>query len=285
MFAIAYRMLGEATEADDIVQEAYLKYRQVPEAEITSPKAFLSTIVTRLCLNHLRSAKMRRETYVGTWLPEPILTEEAQKESPARQAELHESLSVAFLSLLEQLSPLERAVFLLRKVFDYEYDEIAAILGKNKESCRKTFSRARKYVFERRPRFQPDPEKHRKILEHFLKAVRTGRLEPLQRLLTEDVVLLADGGGKVRGAVRQPLRGSEIVARFVLDVSTRFAPVGHSVDVADMNGEPALVAHAGGTISGVIFFSIHQGRISEIRAIGNPDKLRGIDPGRLGRTT
>ncbi len=276
IFALAYRMLGNATEAEDIVQEAYLRYQAVPEAEIASHKAFLTTIVTRLCLNYLKSAKVQRESYVGTWLPEPVLTERSEIHDPSHQAELRESLSFAFLTLLERLTPLERAVFLLRKVFDYEYSEIASILGRTEVSCRKVFSRARKYISQHRPRFRPSPDAHRRILDRFLHAVRAGELTSLQRLLTEDITLWADGGGKVRGAVRQPLHGAEVVARFLLDTSTRFAPVDHRVEISNVNGEPAFVARSRGKPFFVIFLSTRKGRINQIRAVGNPDKLKWV---------
>jgi RNA polymerase sigma-70 factor (ECF subfamily) len=175
MFSIAYRMLGSATDAEDIVQEAYLRYQTTQLDQIVSHKAFLTTVVTRLCLNQLQSAHSQRETYIGPWLPEPMLTDAL----PAQQTELHDSLSLAFLTLLEQLTPQERAVFLLREVFDYEYIEIAQIIGKTEPACRQMYSRAKKHITEHRPRFKPTPEVHRQILDQFVQAVETGDLESL----------------------------------------------------------------------------------------------------------
>src|SRR3954466_16146302 len=196
MFSIAYRMLGSVTEAEDIVQEAYLRYQATPTDEIVSHKAFLSTIVTRLCLNQLQSARAQREAYIGPWLPEPVLTGVDERFAPLQQAELHESLALAFLVLLEQLTPLERAVFLLREVFDYDYAEIAAIVGKAEAACRQLLRRAKQHIADHRPRFKPTPEAHRQILTHFLQAVGSGELAGLLAMLADDVELWADGGGK-----------------------------------------------------------------------------------------
>src|SRR5258707_38257 len=200
MFSIAYRMLGSATEAEDIVQEAYLRYQTTSPEQIASHKALLTTIVTRLCLDHLQSAQVQRETYIGPWLPEPVLTETNDLFAPAQQAELHDSLSIAFLTLLEDLSPLERAVLLLHEVFDYEYPEIARMVGREEAACRQLYSRAKKHIAEHRPRFKPSQEAHRQMLNQFLEATSTGELDGFMQLLSEDVVLWIDGGGKARGA-------------------------------------------------------------------------------------
>ena len=279
MFSIAYRMLGSASDADDILQEAYLRYQAVPPEQVVSPKAFLTTITTRLCLNQLNSARSRRETYIGPWLPEPVLTEHDERFAPAPQAELHDTLSVAFLLLLEQLSPEERAVFLLREVFAYEYAEIAEILGKEPAACRQLLSRARKRVRDHRPRFTPSPAEHRLLLERFIEAVRGGSLEALLEMLAPEAVLWADGGGKVRGATTRPVQGREAVARFVLG-STRFAPGPFEVSVAEVNGEPAVLLHSGGQAWLVVFVEVARAQISAVRVIGNPDKLKGIAGGR-----
>src|SRR5215510_14533021 len=167
MFSLAYRMLGSVTEAEDIVQEAYLRYQATPTDQIVSHKACLSTIVTRLCLNQLQSARALREAYIGPWLPEPVLTGVDERFAPMQQAELHESLALAFLVLLEQLTPTERAVFLLREVFDYDYAEIATIVGKAEAACRQVLSRAKKHIADARPRFNPSPEAHHQILDQF----------------------------------------------------------------------------------------------------------------------
>jgi RNA polymerase sigma-70 factor (ECF subfamily) len=276
MFSIAYRMLGSATEAEDIVQEAYLRYQGTNTAQIVSPKAFLSTVVTRLCLNHLQLAQTQRETYIGPWLPEPVLTADDEPSIPARQAELHDSISIAFLALLEQLTPLERAVFLLREVFDYEYAEIADMIGKEEAACRQLFSRAKKHITEHRPRYKPSPETHRQILNQFIQATSTGDLGGLLQLLSDDVVMWADGGGKARGAAIHPLHGREAVAQFVL-ASVRLVPENGRVEIAEVNGEPSLVIHAGVEPLIVLAIEADQTQVYEIRVIGNPDKLKWID--------
>lgn len=280
LFAIAYRMLGSAMEAEDIVQDAYLRYQaQEPEA-IRAPAAFLRTVVTRLCLNHLESARATREAYVGLWLPEPTLAADgvtltAQTPSPAGQAELHESLSLAFLSLLEELTPLERAVFLLREVFDYSYAEIAAIVEKEEAACRQIFSRARKHVSTHRPRFRATPEQHRRILGQFIQAVSSGEIEALLHLLADDVTMWVDGGGKVRGAATRPLYGPMAVARFAL-ASTHYLPSGYLAELVEVNGRPAAILRANGQAILLIALEVDRDRIREIRVIGNPEKLRGV---------
>jgi len=278
MFSIAYRMLGSATEAEDIVQEAYLRYQAVAPGAIRSPKAFLSTIVTRLCLNQLGSARARRETYIGPWLPEPILTETDERANPQHQAEMHDSISFAFLALLEELSPLERAVFLLREVFDYEYGEIAGILGKDAAACRQVYSRAKKHVAEHRPRFAAAPEAQRRLLSQFMQAVTAGDVQGLTRLLTDDIMMWADGGGKARGAATHPLRGREAVTQFMLG-SIRLLPAGAQVEMAAVNGELALVARADGQAVFVMSIVPAGEQVREIRVVGNPDKLKWVsDP-------
>jgi RNA polymerase sigma-70 factor (ECF subfamily) len=275
MFSIAYRMLSSATEAEDIVQEAYLRYQTTPPEQIVSHKAFLSTIVTRLCLNQLQSARAQRESYIGPWLPEPVLTDIDERFAPAQQAELHESLSMAFLVLLEQLTPLERAVFLLREVFDYDYAEIAQIVGSTQVACRQLFSRAKKHIAEHRPRFKPTPEAHRQILDQFIHAASSGELDGLMQLLADDVVLWTDSGGKVPGALNRPLRGRDAVARFVLRSTRRGASF--QIVVAEVNSEPALLLHDKGAAQLVLCLSIDQGQVSAVRVIGNPDKLRSLN--------
>src|SRR6266480_4359069 len=201
LFAIAYRMLGSAMDAQDMVQETYLRYSTTPPETITSLKAFLTTIITRLCMDQLHLARRKREVYPGPWLPEPIITTTTLESiNPEERVEREESISLAFLMLLEQLQPLERAVFLLREVFEYEYAEIAAFLDKSEVACRQWFSRAKKHLADRRPRFPPSPETHRQLLSGFLKAIQMGDMTTLMDMLAEDVTLWADGGGKVRGA-------------------------------------------------------------------------------------
>jgi len=274
MFSIAYRMLGSAAEAEDILQEAFLRYQTMRNSEIDSPKAFLSTVVTRLCLNRLNSAQHQRETYIGTWLPEPILTDDIV--DAIKQTELHESLSMAFLILLEQLTPLERAVFLLRQVFDYEYIEIAQMIGNDEAACRQLFSRAKKHISTNRPRFQADPAKQRDMLEQFVAAVSRGELDGLLTLLSDDVTLWADGGGKVRGAALASIHGREAVARFVI-ASPNLTTGLLEPHIALVNDEPALLLRMDGQTRFVVMINMDDTSIREIRIMANPDKLRGVN--------
>ena len=276
MFSIAYRMLGSVTEAEDMLQNAYVRYRQMEASTIASPKAFLSTMVTRLCLNHLQTVRVQRESYLGPWLPEPLLTED-DPESPTSQAEKLESISMAFLVLLERLTPVERAVFLLREVFDYPYAEIAAIVGKEEVSCRQILSRAKKFIVAQRPRFAPSTEHHLQLLQQFLDAVQEGDLDGLTQLLTSDVTLSTDGGGKVRGAATHILHGPETVARFMIAVSQRYIQAISTMEITQANGEPAILIRVDGHPFTVISMTIAQLHILEIRAIGNPDKLRHLE--------
>src|SRR5262245_1991197 len=276
MFSIAYRMLGSVTEAEDIVQEAYLRYQATPTDQIVSHKAFLSTIVTRLCLTQLQSARAQREHYIGPWLPEPVLTGVDERFAPLQQAELHESLALAFLVLLEQLTPVERAVFLLREVFDYQYAEIAAIVGKAEAACRQLFSRAKRQIAAGRPRFNPSPQAQQQILDQFLRAAEQGELDGLMQLLSDDVELWVDGGGKARGAATRPLHGREAVAQFLFANARRATPSSH-VEIADVNGEPALIVRAGGEVRLVLSIGVDQGRICAIWMMRNPDKLLDLN--------
>lgn len=275
MFSIAYRMLGSVTEAEDILQDAYLRYRQMPTGSIASPKAFLSTVVTRLCLNHLQMARVQRESYLGPWLPEPLLTED-DPASPTSQAERLESISMAFLVLLERLTPVERAVFLLREVFDYPYPDIAEIVGKEEASCRQILSRAKKFIAGNRPRFTPATQQHQHLLQQFLNAVSEGDLAGLTQLLASDVTLSTDGGGKVRGAATRILHGPEAVARFMIAVTQRYMQATFTLEITEANGEPAILIRVDGHPFAVISVTIAQQHIVDIRAIGNPDKLRHL---------
>ena len=276
MFSIVYRMLGSVTEAEDMLQNAYLRYRQMPAGSIASPKAFLSTVVTRLCLNHLQAARVQRESYLGPWLPEPLLTED-DPGSPISQAEMLESISMAFLVLLERLTPVERAVFLLREVFDYSYPEIATIVGKEEVSCRQILSRAKKFIAAQRPRFTPSTEHHHQLLQQFLEAVEEGDLDGLTQLLASDVTLWTDGGGKVRGAATRSLHGPAAVARFMIAVSQRYIQARFTTQITQVNGEPAILMRGDGHLFAVVSVTIVQQHIVDIRAIGNPDKLRHLE--------
>jgi RNA polymerase sigma-70 factor (ECF subfamily) len=273
LFAVAYRMLGSAMDAEDMVQETYLRSQATPSEAIVSPRAFLTTILTRLCLNQLQSARRQREAYVGPWLPEPVATDRAaDAANPEERMERYESISLAFLVLLEELQPVERAVFLLRDVFDYEYAEIAEFLGKSEVACRQAFSRAKKHLAEHRPRFTPSPEAHRQMLTSFLQAVQGGDMGALTTMLAEDVTLWGDGGGKVRGATTRPISGRDAVARFTA-ASTRFLPERYTVEVAEVNGLPAVVVRSDGRAFSVISVAVADGQIQHVFVIANPDKL------------
>src|SRR5215470_7766744 len=201
LFAIAYRMLGSAMDAEDMVQETYLRYQTTPKESIISLKAFLTTIISRLCVDQLHLARRQREEYLGPWLPEPILTAETpQAVNPEERVDTEESISLAFLVLLEQLQPFERAVFLLREVFEYEYAEIATMLDKSEAACRRSFSRAKHHLDAHRPRFSASPEAHRQLLTGYFQAVETGEMTTLKDLLAEEVTLWADAGGKIKQA-------------------------------------------------------------------------------------
>ena len=273
LFAMAYRMLGSAMEAEDIVQEAYLRYRATPPASIRTLKSFLTTIVHHLCIDYLKSAQVRRESYVGPWLPEPILTGDgAVRMSPLGQIIDRESISMAFLVLLESLSPLERAVFLLREVFDYEYAEIAQITGRDEAACRQLFSRAKKHIQENRPRFPASPEAHAQMVGRFMDAFIAGDIEGLTSLLAEDVTVWSDSGGKVAGAARQPIQGRERVARAAISLISN-APEGTTFEVIEANGLPALLIRVKGQIIGLLTLEVAGGVIRAVRNVANPDKL------------
>jgi len=273
LFSIAYRMLGSVMNAEDIVQEAFVRWQGASEGEVRSPRAYLSAVVTRLSIDQLRSARVRREEYVGPWLPEPL----PQEPSPdvADAAALNESLSMAFLVLLESLTPTERAVFLLREVFDYDYDEISHLVGKSETNCRQIAHRARKYVAARRPRFERSPEQEERLTGSFLEACTGGDMEGLLGLLTEDVTLWSDGGGKVRAALN-PIRGSDKVARFLLGVLDK-APPGLVVRQTRVNGQPGIIGYyADGQPQSVTTFDIAGERIRAIHILVNPEKLGNI---------
>jgi RNA polymerase sigma-70 factor (ECF subfamily) len=278
-FAVAYRMLGSVSEAEDVVQEAFLRlHRALQEGEqIASPRAYLSTVVTRLCIDELRSARARRERYVGEWLPEPILA--SPEEDPARHAEVADSLSLAFLVLLESLSPEQRAAFLLREVFDYSYGEIAELVGTREDNARQLAARARAHVEARRPRFEASRERREELAARFFAAAETGDLGALEDLLAHDVVLHGDGGGKAL-ALARPLHGRTRVARTLL-TWTRTAEriAGVSLRRVEVNGHPgAMVLDREGGLLAVWALDIADDQIQAVRSIVNPDKL-----GHLGR--
>lgn len=278
LFSLAYRMLGSATDAEDILQDAYLRFQGARLEDIQSPKAYLSAAVVRLCLNQLRSARAKREIYVGPWLPEPLLdAQHPELVNPEARAVEADSISLAFLVLLQRLTPAERAVFLLREVFEYEYAEIAAIFQRSEVACRQLFSRAREHIAAHRPRFDVDREQHRRLLSEFGHAVTNGDLHTLENLLADEATLWTDGGGKVPGAIRHPMRGRRHVARFLVGATARFAPPGAQFSVEDINGAPALlIRRADGTPFLVVAIDTERGQISTIWAIANPDKLTAM---------
>jgi RNA polymerase sigma-70 factor (ECF subfamily) len=276
-FAIAYRMLGSVSEAEDVVQEALLRVHQALDGgeRIASPHAFVATVTTRLAINQLRSARVRREHYVGEWLPEPIITDDV--DDPARHAETADSLSLAMLVLLESLSPEQRAVLLLHDVFDYGYPEIATIVGKSEDNVRQLASRARKHVEQRRPRFQTTREQRDELAGRFFAAVEKGDLAGLEALLAHDVELTGDGGGKVP-TIAQPLRGRSRVAHLLVNsLVARLPEV--SLRIAEVNGGPGgLYLDAQQRLVGVMALDIAEGQITGISSIVNPDKLTHLGP-------
>jgi RNA polymerase sigma-70 factor (ECF subfamily) len=276
LFSIAYRMLGSAMDAEDMVQETYLRYQGTPPETIHSLKAFLTTIITRLCMDQLHLARRKRELYVGPWLPEPVLTATTPEAAdPERRVDMEESISLAFLMLLEQLQPFERAVFLLREVFEYDFAEIVTMLGKTEAACRRSFSRAKIHLAEHRPRFPASPQTHQQLLSGFVKAVEHGEMTTLRNLLAEEVTLWADSGGKIKQAALRPITGRDAVARFSLG-TRRFLPAGSRVEIAEVNGEPAMVVRAGSEALFVLSIEAEAGHIQAIRIIANPEKLARI---------
>ena len=299
LFAIAYRMLGSAMDAEDMVQETYLRFQGTPLDTIRSLKAFLTTIIIRLCVDQLQLSRRKREVYVGPWLPEPILTAATPaSEDPAERVDREESISLAFLVLLEQLQPFERAVFLLREVFAYEFAEIATMLDKSEAASRRSFSRAKKHLSEHRPRFPASPETHQQMLTGFLQAAQAGEMAPLMNLLAEEVTLWVDSGGKVKGAATHPIHGRDAVARFALG-TRRFLPEGARVELTEVNGQLALIFRAGDRAYLVLAIDlvpignalrataapssdregsieVEAQRIQTIRIVVNPEKLAHI---------
>lgn len=263
---IAYRMLGSIAEAEDVVQEAWLRWQTTPHEEVRSARAYLSKVVTRLCLDRLKSANARRETYVGPWLPEPVRT--ATEDDPLALAE---EISLAFLVLLESLGPVERAVYLLHEAFDYSHAEVAEIVGRDEAACRQILHRARKAVAERRPRFAPSKEAHHRMLGAFAAACGGADAVALESLLAEEITSWGDGGGKAFAA-RRPLRGIEVVARAWVGFF-RKAPPETTATVEEINGWPAMVVHIAGKLVGVVSLETDGERIFAIRSIVNPDKL------------
>jgi RNA polymerase sigma-70 factor (ECF subfamily) len=283
-FGIAYRMLGSVAEAEDVVQEALLRVHRALEegGRIESPRAFVATVATRLAIDQLRSARARRERYVGEWLPEPLVTGAgagAAADDPARQAEIADSLSLAFLVLLERLSPEQRAVLLLRDVFDYGYDEIARIVGTSEANARQLAARARRHVEERRPRFEASREQRDELARRFFAAAQDGDLGALEALLAHDVVLHGDGGGRVPALARS-LHGRSRVARTLLAWARQgMRRAGAQIRPVEVNGQPgALLLDRDGRVISVMALDVAGGYVQAVSSIVNPEKLRHLGP-------
>jgi RNA polymerase sigma-70 factor (ECF subfamily) len=269
LFSIAYRMLGSASEADDVLQDAWLRARQDEDADVRSPRAYLTTIVTRLCLDHLRSAERTRMEYPGPWLPEPLA--QPNQES----AELASSMTTAFLVVLERLAPTERAVFLLREVFELDFDEIAAIVGKSEANTRQILTRARRRLREPRPRFTMSRQDSEDIVKQFRHACVTGDVEELLAVLHADATLIADGGGKALAAPH-PVIGADRIAEFVIDIVGKMRWSESDPRLVTINGAPGLLLRHPTFGNGTYSFDIADGRIRAIYVVRNPDKLRGF---------
>ena len=274
LFSIAYRMLGSASDAEDVLQDAWVRLNGADTRDVRSPQAFAATIVTRLCLDRLKSARARREAYVGPWLPEPVLTR--GEESPDVIAERSESVTLAFLVLLEALSPEERAVFILKEAFDYEHAEIAGMLGITPTNSRQLFHRARSKVRLARPEVNPDPDARRQVASRFARAFQSGDASQLAELLAADVTFVADGGGKA-SASRRPFAGRDAVLNLLVGFTRAAVSSGlaarATLDVMDVNSEAAVVLRLDGQLDGVFVLTIEDGAIAAIRVVRNPDKL------------
>ena len=273
LFSVAYRMLGSRADAEDMLQETFLRWQLASDEAIRDPRAFLVTVITRLCINQLQSARVKREQYFGQWLPEPLFTQSA--EEPAAISGIDGSLSMAFLMLLERLTPVERAVFLLREVFDYEYAEVAAMLGRNEANCRQILKRAKQHVTQGRPRFDASPAEHQKLLQQFLEATGRGDVQGLLALLSKDIVLYTDGGGKAT-AVPNPIYGADRVARFFFSAPQKFMPRDVIRRSAEINGLPGIAVYHQGRVFSVLSLDVAQGRIRNIYIVRNPDKLERL---------
>lgn len=280
LFGIAYRMLGKVTEAEDLVQETWLRWQKQNPATIESPKAWLVSTMTRLCIDQLRSARHQREEYYGIWLPEPLATSEDPR--PDEAAGLSDSLTMAFMLMLESLDPVERAAFLLREVFSYDYAETAEIVGKSEANCRQIVHRARTQLQARPSSPLPPTEQAHRLVEQFLAAARTGQVQNVLELLTEDAALLSDGGGQVRAAGR-PILSADHVSRFIAGVWHRLPPE-TQIEFALINGRPGFFTRTGSAISRACSFEFEGTLIRRIYLVLNPEKLRHLALSPEGRT-
>ena len=285
LFSIAYRMVGSVSEAEDLVQEAFLRLRRAVAGgvEVEDPTAYLTAVTTRLAIDHLRSARVRRERYVGAWLPEPLVTGPAAlgpavAPDPAGHAETADTLSLAFLHLLERLSPVQRAVFLLHDVFSYGYPEVAGLVGRSEDNCRQIAARARRHVEAGRPRFEASRRQRDELARRILAAVERGDTEGLVGILASDAVLYGDGGGKAP-ALAAPVHGGERIARFLVGLARRGADAGIRLRPAEINGQPGQLAYGpDGRLLSVLALDVAGGRVQALRSIVNPDKLRHLGP-------
>jgi RNA polymerase sigma-70 factor (ECF subfamily) len=278
LFSIAYRMVGSVSEAEDLVQEAFLRSHRAEADGVTieSPKAYLSAVVTRLSIDYLKSARARREEYFGEWLPEPLLTDPAP--DAAVQAETADSLSMAFLVLLESLTPVERAVFLLREVFDYDYADIAKVVERTEDNCRQLYVRARRHIDEGRPRFEASRQQRDELARRFFSAAEQGDTEALIDMLAADVVVYGDGGGKAP-SWPQPIYGRERVAKLMAGTFTQALRVGASLQLTQINGQPGVMfMDDQGRVGAVMSLDIADGVVQTIRGIINPEKLAHLGP-------
>lgn len=272
LFGIAYRMLGSVMEAEDVVQDAYLRWERADRTAVENPRAYLSTVVTRLSIDALRAAKRRREEYIGEWLPEPLVT----TDGPDVSAELAESLSTAFLVMLERLSPPQRAALLLHDVFSYDYAEIARMLDTSEANCRQLAKRARDRLADGRRRYEADRDEQELLLGQFVAAMESRDYEGLVSLLTSDATLHSDHGGKV-AAAKRTIRTADKVARFLLGVQKRFRPDDFTIRLATINGRPGIVTLSGTSPESAITFETTGGKVCAIYAVRNPEKLRALN--------
>lgn len=275
LFHLAYGMLGRVTQAEDAVQEAYIRWQKQDTGQIRSPKAWLSKVVNRICLDEIKSAKNRREEYIGPYLPEPVL--EAETLSPEDELELAESISMALFVVLDELTPVERAVFLLREVFDYEYADIAGIINKSEQNCRKIAQRSREKVHENRPGFERNRDDQYKLVNSFIDAVKEGDLTEIESMLAEEAILYSDGGGKVLAA-RKPIVSAANIARFLAGIQKKNGSKGNwRIEFRDINGETGMIMWLDNQIYNTWAFHIEKGKIQSIYVVLNPEKLRHLN--------
>jgi RNA polymerase sigma-70 factor (ECF subfamily) len=270
LFSIAYRMLGTIGDAEDVLQDAFIRWQQASRAEIRSPRGFLVTIVSRLCIDRMQSARSQREEYIGQWLPEPIVTDAAS--DPTNAMWKGESISMAFLVLLERLNPIERAVFLLREVFDYEYAEISEAVGRTEANCRQILRRAKQHVQAARPRFTSSARKQSELLAQFVQAATNGDLDGLVAVLASDAELHTDGGGKAP-ALPNLVRGASRIARAIVGGMAKFAPETFATRFVEINGQPGFVSYFEGKPAIALLLDVSDDNVQKIFAISNPAKL------------